>query len=57
MDLCLPRLLRLTPGQSLIIDYASGRVSYRAARRRVLAASPKTAAKLAWLMVRRQLAG
>lgn len=42
---------------SLIIDYASGRVSYRAARRRVLAASPKTAAKLAWLMVRRQLAG
>jgi len=42
---------------SLIVDYASGRVSYRTARRRVLAASPKTAAKLAWLMVRRQLAG
>jgi len=37
----------------LIVDYAAGRVSYRAARRRVLAASPKTAARLAWLMVRR----
>ena len=42
---------------ALIVDYAAGRVSYRDARRRVLAASPRTVAKLAWLMVRRQLAG
>jgi geranylgeranyl reductase family protein len=42
---------------TLIVDYASGRVSYRDARRRVLAASPKTAARLAWQMVRRRLAG
>lgn len=42
---------------TLIVDYASGRVSYRDARRRVLAASPKTAAKLAWLMMRKRLAG
>ncbi len=41
----------------LIVDYASGRVSYRDARRRVLAASPKTAVKLAWQMVRKRLAG
>ena len=41
----------------LIVDYAAGRISYGKARRRVLAASPKTAAKLAWLMVRKQLAG
>jgi geranylgeranyl reductase family protein len=41
----------------LIVDYASGRITYRDARRRVLAASPRTAAKLAWLMVRRRLAG
>ncbi len=43
--------------RALIVDYASGRVSYRDARRRILAASPRTAAKLAWQMVRRQLAG
>ncbi len=43
--------------RELIVDYAAGRISYSQARRRVLAASPKTAAKLAWLMVRRQLAG
>ncbi len=41
----------------LIVDYAAGRVSYPDARRRVLAASPKTAARLAWLMVRKRLAG
>ncbi len=41
----------------LIVDYAAGRVSYRDARKRVLAASPKTAARLAWQMVRRALAG
>jgi len=43
--------------RELIVDYAAGRISYGKARRRVLAASPKTAARLAWLMVRKQLAG
>lgn len=43
--------------RELIVDYAAGRVSYRDARRRVLAASPKTAAKLAWMLVQKQLAG
>lgn len=43
--------------RELIVDYAAGRISYRDARRRVLAASPKTAAKLAWMMVQKQLAG
>ena len=41
----------------LIVDYAAGRMTYREAKRRVLAASPKTAAKLAWMMVQKQLAG
>jgi flavin-dependent dehydrogenase len=41
----------------LIVDYAAGRTTYREAKRRVLAASPKTAAKLAWMMVQKQLAG
>lgn len=41
----------------LIVDYAAGRLSYRDARRRVLAASPRTAARLVWLMLRKQLAG
>ncbi|HEY4352693.1 MAG TPA: hypothetical protein VGN31_15785, partial [Paraburkholderia sp.] len=41
----------------LIVDYAAGRLSYLDARRRVLSASPRTAARLAWLMVRKQLAG
>jgi geranylgeranyl reductase family protein len=40
----------------LIVDYASGRVSYRDARRRILAASPKTAAKLAWMVMQKRLA-
>ena len=41
----------------LIVNYAVGRVSYHHARRRVLVASPKTAARLAWQLVRRRLAG
>ena len=41
----------------LIVDYAAGRVSYPQAKRRILAASPRTAVRLAWLMVRKQLAG
>lgn len=41
----------------LIVDYAAGRLSYPDAKRRILAASPRTAARLAWLMVRKQLAG
>ena len=41
----------------VILDYAAGRTSYLAARRRVLAASPRTAVKLAGIFARRLLAG
>lgn len=41
----------------VILDYAAGRLSYAAARRRVLSASPRTAVKLAAIFARRLLAG